>query len=78
MHRHLNNNTPVNTEVLWGGGVWWGLWAGAPGAEHDQHVIDVDNTITIFIAGTSSCRTTFCDDLLQILNGGLLLIMHGQ
>jgi hypothetical protein len=20
MHRHLNNNTPVNTEVLWGGG----------------------------------------------------------
>jgi hypothetical protein len=27
MHRHLNNNTPVNTEVLWGGGLWWGLWA---------------------------------------------------
>ena len=25
MHRHLNNNTPVNTEVLWGGGLWWGV-----------------------------------------------------
>ncbi len=23
----LKNNTPVNTEVLWGGGLWWGLWA---------------------------------------------------
>ncbi len=22
---NTNNNTPVNTEVLWGGGVWWGL-----------------------------------------------------
>ncbi len=21
----LNNNTPVNTEVLWGGGLWWGF-----------------------------------------------------
>ena len=30
MHRHLKNNTPVHTEVLWGGGLWWGLWAGAP------------------------------------------------
>ena len=20
----------MNTEVLWGGGLWWGLWAGAP------------------------------------------------
>jgi hypothetical protein len=29
----LNNNTPVNTEVLWGGGLWWGLWAG-PGDVH--------------------------------------------
>ena len=24
MHGYLNNNTPVNTEVLWGGGLWWG------------------------------------------------------
>ena len=24
----LNNNTPVNTEVLWGGGVWWGAAKG--------------------------------------------------
>ena len=24
MHGHLINNTPVNTEVLWGGGLWWG------------------------------------------------------
>ena len=24
MHRHLKNNTPMNTEVLWGGGLWWG------------------------------------------------------
>ncbi len=23
--RHLKNNTPVNTEVLWGGGLWWGI-----------------------------------------------------
>ena len=21
----LKNNTPVNTEVLWGGGLWWGV-----------------------------------------------------
>ena len=27
MHGHLNNNTPVNTEVLWGVG---GLLAGTP------------------------------------------------
>jgi hypothetical protein len=23
MHHHLNNNTPVNTEVLWGGWLGW-------------------------------------------------------
>ena len=28
MHRHINNNTPVNTEVLWGGGLWWGVTKG--------------------------------------------------
>jgi hypothetical protein len=33
MHGYLNNNTPVNTEVLWGGG---GLWAGAPCGEDEQ------------------------------------------
>ncbi len=25
-----NNNTPVNTEVLWGGGVWWGTMGRGP------------------------------------------------
>ena len=25
MRRHLTNNTPVNTEVLWGGGLWWAM-----------------------------------------------------
>ncbi len=24
------NNTPVNTEVLWEGGMWWGVWESAP------------------------------------------------
>jgi hypothetical protein len=24
----INNNTPVNTEVLWGGGLWWGMAKG--------------------------------------------------
>ena len=47
---NINNNTPVNTEVLWGGGVWWGLRAGAPILDHDQHVLDVDITIVIEIA----------------------------
>ncbi len=28
MPRYLNNNTPVNTEVLWGGGLWWGTTRG--------------------------------------------------
>jgi hypothetical protein len=28
--------------------VWWGLRrAGAPVAEHDQHVIDVDDTVAV-------------------------------
>ena len=50
MHGYLNNNTPVNTEVLWGGGLWWGLRAGAPASDYDQHVLDVDITIVIEIA----------------------------
>ncbi len=42
------NNTPVNTEVLWGGGLWWGLLrASAPTAHHVQEVFDVDDTVTI-------------------------------
>jgi hypothetical protein len=36
---NINNNTPVNTEVLWGGGLWWGLWAGAPVLEQDQEIM---------------------------------------
>jgi hypothetical protein len=24
----LKNNTPVHTEVLWGGGLWWGVTKG--------------------------------------------------
>ena len=48
MHRHLNNNTPVNTEVLWGGGLWWGLLrTSAPTAKHVQQVLDVDDTIAL-------------------------------
>jgi hypothetical protein len=39
------NNTPVHTEVLWGGGLWWGLRAGAPHADHEHHVIDVYRAI---------------------------------
>ena len=49
MHRHLNNNTPVNTEVLWGGGLWWGLWTSAPAAKHVQQVLDVDDTVAVGI-----------------------------
>ena len=29
---HLNNNTPAIAEVLWGGGLWWGLRAKAHAA----------------------------------------------
>jgi hypothetical protein len=53
MHRHLNNNTPVNTEVLWGGGgierlLWWGLLrTSAPTAKHVQQVFDVDDTVAV-------------------------------
>ena len=36
MHRHLKNNTPVHTEVLWGGGLWWGVMGRA--AESTDHV----------------------------------------
>ncbi len=33
--RHLKNNTPVNTEVLWGGGLWWGLLRTSAPARND-------------------------------------------
>ena len=47
----LKNNTPVNTEVLWGGGLWWGLLrTSAPTAKHVQQVLDVDDTVTVGIA----------------------------
>jgi len=46
---HLKNNTPVNTEVLWGGGLWWGLLrAGASCSDHDQHAFDVDDIIAVY------------------------------
>ena len=28
-YQHINN-TPVNTEVLWGGGLWWGVMGRGP------------------------------------------------
>jgi hypothetical protein len=38
----MDNNTPVNTEVLWGGGLWWGLLRTiVPTANHVQQVFDV-------------------------------------
>ena len=44
------NNTPVHTEVLWGGGLWWGLLrAGAPTANHVQQVLDVDDTVAVCV-----------------------------
>ncbi len=44
----LKNNTPVNPEVLWGGGLWWGLLrASAPTAHHVQEVFDVDDTVAV-------------------------------
>ena len=46
----LNNNTPVNTEVLWGGGLWWGLLrTSAPTAKHVQQVLDVDDTVAVCV-----------------------------
>jgi hypothetical protein len=39
MNRHLNNNTPVNTEVLWGGGVV-GLWVVVEGVRYEHTLID--------------------------------------
>ena len=49
------NNTPVYTEVLWGGGLWWGLLrADIPKlAQNEEYVIDVNHTVTVGIAGAA-------------------------
>ena len=40
----------MNTEVLWGGGLWWGLLrTSAPTAHHVQQVLDVDDTLAIMV-----------------------------
>ena len=31
----LKNNTPVNTEVLWGGGLWWGVTSSGSVGNHE-------------------------------------------
>ena len=54
----LKNNTPVNTEVLWGGGLWWGLRAGAPHGDDNQKVFDIDHAIFVFITCTRPLDTT--------------------
>ena len=59
-------------------GLWWGLRAGAPHGDDNQKVFDIDHAIFVFITCTRPLDTTCFDDLLQILDGGLLLIMHGQ
>jgi len=55
---HLNNNIPVNTEVLWGGGLWWGLRAGAPTVDHGEDVHDTDLPIAIDVAGADLGATS--------------------
>jgi hypothetical protein len=52
MHRHLKNNTPVHTEVLWGGGGYYGQ---APHLKHVQQVLDVDDTVAVRVTCTC-CR----------------------
>ena len=46
----FNNNTPVNTEVLWGGGLWWGLRAGAPVGNDGEQIVCGYFTVDIDIA----------------------------
>jgi hypothetical protein len=43
---HLNNNTPVNTEVLLGGGL---LLARPPSTDHGEQVVDTDDSIAVDI-----------------------------
>ena len=49
---NTNNNTPVNTEVLWGGGLWWGLLRAdrVPALDKDQQVIDVGGAVMVDVA----------------------------
>ena len=45
----------MNTEVLWGGGLWWGLLrTSAPTAKHVQQVLDVDHTVAVCVTCTWS------------------------
>ncbi len=32
-----------------GGGLWWGLWAGAPVCKHQYQVFHFDKTISIYV-----------------------------
>ena len=52
----MGSSTPVNTEVLWGGGVVLGSTRET--AERDQKIINVDITIIIEISGTRPCAGT--------------------
>ena len=52
-----------------------GLWAGAPYGDDNQQVIDVDHAVIVLITGTALRCTAGRDDLLQILDLGLLLNM---
>ena len=56
MHRHLKNNTPVNTEVLWGGGLWWGLLRAdrVPACNDLQDVIDACYAVVVDITLTDA------------------------
>ena len=55
MHHHLNNNTPVIAEVLWGGGLWWGLLrAGAPLLNQVHQIVNVNVFIHNNVSNTSS------------------------
>mgnify|MGYP005639540821 CR=1 FL=1 len=66
MHRHLNNNTPVNTEVLWGGGLWWGLLRTdrVPAFDHDQQVFDVGYAVVVDI---TLADPQLCMELCQVV-----------
>ena len=47
-NRHLKNNTPVHTEVLWGCGLWGRvLRTSAPGTDQIQQVLDLDGAVAL-------------------------------
>ena len=58
----------MNTEVLWGGGLWWGLWAGAEGAYYDQKIVDVDDAVAIDVTVTDACAGEVADDGQQVVD----------